>query len=102
MSCKGFDEITGFTLNFRIALGLALILVSYIIGWPAVFFLGFLSVYLNEPAVGLVGGPLVYGFSHLVFLAGVFLVGSKIYEFCRDQARQAFSRLFRQKGDAGK
>ena len=102
MSSKGFDEIKGFTLNFRIALGLALILVSYIIGWPAVFLLGFLSVYLNEPAVGLVGGPLVYGFSHLVFLAGVFLVGSKIYEFCRDRAREAFRRRFPPKSGAGK
>lgn len=101
MGSKGLDEITGFTLNFRIILGLALILVSYIIGWPAVFFLGFLSVYLNEPAVGLVGGPLIYGFSHLVFLVGVLLVGSEVYEFCRDRARQALRKRLRRSGDAG-
>ena len=61
----------------RILLGVFLIGFSYVIGWPAVGALSGLAVYLNEPLVAVIGGPLTYGLSHLVFLAGMYLAGAK-------------------------
>lgn len=61
----------------RILFGVFLIVFSYIIGWPAVAALAALAIYLHEPLVGIIGGPLTYGLSHLVFLAGMYLSGAK-------------------------
>lgn len=60
----------------RAVAGLALIGFSYILGWPMVGALGFLAVYLSKPLIGVIGGPLTYGLSHLVFLAGMYLAGA--------------------------
>ena len=62
--------------------GLFLVLLSYIIGWPAVAALGVVSFHLDEPMILVVGGPLVYGFSHLVFLAGMYLAGRDYAAAC--------------------
>jgi hypothetical protein len=61
----------------RILWGVFLIGFSYIIGWPAVGALAGLAIYLQEPLVAIIGGPLTYGLSHLVFLAGMYLSGAK-------------------------
>jgi hypothetical protein len=61
----------------RMIIGLWLVAFSYIIGWPAVAVLGILSVYLREPLIVAVGGPVTYGFSHLVFLVGAWLAGAQ-------------------------
>ncbi len=63
--------------NLRITFGLFLIAVSYIIGWPAVGVLGTVSIYMREPLIIAIGGPIVYGFSHLVFLCGMYFAGSQ-------------------------
>ena len=59
----------------RIWAGLALIGFSYIIGWPAVGLLAWASYLLREPLIVAIGGPITYGLSHLVFLAGSYLAG---------------------------
>jgi hypothetical protein len=61
----------------RILFGVFLIGFSYIIGWPAVGALAVLAVYLENPLVAIIGGPLTYVLSHLVFLAGMYLTGAK-------------------------
>jgi hypothetical protein len=61
----------------RMIVGLTLVGFSYIIGWPAVAAMGFLSVYFREPLLIVIGGPLTYVFSHLVFLAGAWLAGTQ-------------------------
>lgn len=61
----------------RILLGVFLIGFSYVIGWPAVSALAGLAVYFREPLVAIIGGPLAYGLSHLVFMAGMYLSGAK-------------------------
>jgi hypothetical protein len=76
----------------RMIIGLALIGFSYIIGWPAVMTLGILAVYSREPIIIVLGGPIAYGFSHLVFLAGAWLVGTK---YARILMRYATKVLFR-------
>jgi peptidoglycan-N-acetylglucosamine deacetylase len=58
----------------RFLTGVGLILISYVLGWPMVGLFSFLAAYFQRPGL-LIGGPLSYGFSHLVFLAGMFLAG---------------------------
>ncbi len=60
----------------RVWVGLGLIGFSYIIGWPAVGLLAVISYRLREPLIVVVGGPVAYGLSHLVFLAGSWFAGS--------------------------
>lgn len=67
---------------------------SYIIGWPAVAALGILSVKLHNPWIAIIGGPLTYGLSHLVFLLGMYLSGA-VYSmiFLRWLARVSMEKL---------
>ena len=60
----------------RIIGGLLAMMVSYIIGWPAIAVLGLLAIRVHEPWIVIVGGPLTYGLSHLVFLLGMYLCGA--------------------------
>jgi len=55
--------------------GIFLVVLSYVISWPGVAFFGLLSVYLKQPLVLIIGGPLIYGISHLVFFAGAYIAG---------------------------
>ena len=78
----------------RIVLGICLIGFSYVIGWPAVGALTTLAVYLQEPLVAVIGGPLTYGLSHLVFLAGMYLAGAEYTRiFLRWAARMAVEKF---------
>lgn len=61
--------------SFRIIFGVAAIGFSYVIGWPAISALGALAIYINRPWLIAIGGPLLYGLSHLVFLLGMYLAG---------------------------
>jgi peptidoglycan/xylan/chitin deacetylase (PgdA/CDA1 family) len=58
----------------RFVAGAWLMLFSYVLGWPMVGLFSLLAAYFQRPGL-LMGGPLCYGFSHLVFLAGMFLAG---------------------------
>ncbi len=62
----------------RVLVGLFLILLSYVIGWPAVALLAGIAVYTRKPLILAVGGPLVYGFSHAVFLVGIYYAGKDV------------------------
>lgn len=61
----------------RVWTGLGLIGLSYVIGWPAVGLLALIAFHMREPLIVAIGGPIVYGVSHLVFLAGFYLAGSR-------------------------
>lgn len=60
----------------KVIAGIFAIVVSFLIGWPAVAALGFLAIKLHKPWLVVVGGPLTYGLSHLVFLLGMYLCGA--------------------------
>jgi len=60
----------------RMLAGLILVGFSYLIGWPAVAAFGILAAYLREPAIAVIGGPAIYGLSHVVFLIGAWLAGA--------------------------
>jgi hypothetical protein len=80
----------------RILFGVFLIGFSYIIGWPAVGALAALAIYLEEPLVAIIGGPLTYGASHLVFIAGMYLAGAKYSGiFLRWATRVVMEKLMR-------
>jgi peptidoglycan-N-acetylglucosamine deacetylase len=59
----------------RLWVGLGLIGFSYIIGWPAIALLTWFAFYFREPLIIVVGGPVTYGLSYLVFLAGWYFAG---------------------------
>ena len=80
--------------SIRVILGVSAILFSYIIAWPAIAVLGAISVYLNNPLLVVIGGPLLYGFSHLVFIFGMYLAGAKYSMiFLRWLTRVAMEKL---------
>jgi len=83
--------------SVRIIVGISAIGVSYIIGWPAVGLLGAISIYLNEPLIVMIGGPLTYGLSHLVFIVGMYLAGAQYARiFLRWATRVAMEKLIGQ------
>ena len=61
--------------SIRIILGVSAVCFSYIVAWPAISVLGFLALYFDRPWLIAIGGPLLYGLSHLVFLLGMYLAG---------------------------
>ena len=80
--------------SMRVVIGISTIAFSYIIGWPAVGALGALSIYLEKPLVVAIGGPLIYGLSHLVFLLGMYLAGADYTRiFLRWATRVAVEKL---------
>ena len=58
----------------RFLTGVGLMLFSYVLGWPMVGLFSVLAAYFQKPSL-LIGGPFSYGFSHLLFLSGLYLAG---------------------------
>ncbi len=78
----------------RAIAGISAIGISYIIGWPAVVLLGAVSVHLGKPMIAIIGGPVTYGLSHLVFILGMYLAGADYTRiFLRWAARKAMEKL---------
>ncbi len=81
----------------RMVWGLVIIGISYTIGWPMVGLLGMLAVYLNEPLIAIIGGPVTYGLSHLTFMLGAWLAGAEhARTFLRWATRVIISKLMKQ------
>ena len=64
-------------LTASVIIGLVLIVVSYLIGIPAVFIVGGIAAWLKNPTFGVIGIPLIYGFSWLLLMLGLYLAGPK-------------------------
>ncbi|RJR48891.1 MAG: hypothetical protein C4576_07590 [Desulfobacteraceae bacterium] len=80
--------------SLRVLLGVFSIGFSYVIGWPAISALGALAIYVEKPLLVAIGGPLLYGLSHLVFMLGMYLSGAKYSKiFLRWATRVAMERL---------
>jgi peptidoglycan/xylan/chitin deacetylase (PgdA/CDA1 family) len=60
--------------SFRFFFGVGLVLFSYVLGWPMVGLFSALSAYFQAPVL-LMLGPAFYGFSHLVWMFGMYLAG---------------------------
>jgi hypothetical protein len=63
----------------RLIAGLILMAFSYIIGWPAIIALSLLAVYWREPLIAIIGGPVTYGLSCMVFLIGAWIARAPHY-----------------------
>ena len=63
--------------SFQVIVGVFLICLGSLLGWPAVAALGILAIKFNEPLLAVIGGPLVYGLSYLVFTLGMYFSGAK-------------------------
>ncbi|MBN1474366.1 MAG: hypothetical protein JW914_07105 [Syntrophaceae bacterium] len=63
--------------TFPMVMGILMIVFSYIIGLPAVFFLTMFAVWTKKPLVGIIGGPLIYAISTVVFVIGIRMAGLK-------------------------
>jgi len=78
----------------RAIAGISAIGISYIIGWPAVAFLGIVAIHFKKPMIAIVGGPLTYGLSHLVFILGMYLAGADYTRiFLRWATRKAMEKM---------
>jgi peptidoglycan/xylan/chitin deacetylase (PgdA/CDA1 family) len=64
----------------RFFFGVGLVLFSFVLGWPMVALFGVLSAYSHAPVLLLLGTAF-YGFSHLVFLFGMFLAGPNCIKY---------------------
>jgi hypothetical protein len=65
--------------TLRLIAGLILMVLSFIMGWPAIFALGFLAVWLQEPLIAVIGCPTTYGLSYIVFIVGAWLARAPHY-----------------------
>jgi hypothetical protein len=63
----------------RLIAGLILMVLSFLLGWPAVFALSFLAVRLQEPLIAVIGCPTTYGLSYVVFIIGAWLARAPHY-----------------------
>ncbi len=63
--------------SLEVIAGVFLIVLSSLLGWPTVAVSGVLAVKLDEPLIAVIGGPLVYGFSYLVFWLGMYFSGAR-------------------------
>lgn len=81
----------------RLIAGLILMGLSYLIGWPAVAFLIFLAAWLQKPLIAVIGCPVTYGFSYVVFFAGAWLARAPHYMglLGRYVLEKLFRKLFR-------
>ena len=80
--------------SLAVITGVVLIIIASLLGWPAVTLLGLIALELGEPLIAVIGGPLVYGLSHLVFLVGMYFSGAEYSViFCRWLTRVIMERL---------
>ncbi len=59
----------------RLLIGVGLIGLSMLLGWPLIGALGTLAIYLGEPLVAVIGGPAAYGLSWVVYGSGLLVAG---------------------------
>ena len=57
----------------RLMTGLILMVLSFIIGWPAIAALSVLAVWFKEPLIAIIGCPTTYALSCVVFIVGAWL-----------------------------
>jgi hypothetical protein len=61
----------------RIVVGVSMVGFSFVMCWPAISALTTISVFVRRPWIAVIGGPVLYGLSHLCFLGGMALAGAK-------------------------
>lgn len=74
--------------------GLIMIGFSYIIGLPAVVAMGIIAVWVKKPLVAVIGGPLIYAVSTIIFIIGIRMAGKTyVHVFCRWMVRVVLEKI---------
>jgi uncharacterized RDD family membrane protein YckC len=63
----------------RLIAGLALMALSFVMGWPAIAALSVMALRWNEPLMVIIGGPVAYALSCAVFFVGAWLARAPHY-----------------------
>lgn len=63
----------------RLICGLILMVLSFLLGWPAIAALSVLAVWWHEPLIFVIGGPTTYALSCVVFIIGAWLARAPHY-----------------------
>lgn len=61
----------------RFIIGMVIIGFSYLMAWPLISLFGILAVLFKQPLLFVVGSPIVYGISYLVFFLGIAVAGKE-------------------------
>ena len=69
--------------SFQLVLGLILLGLSYVIGWPGVLASGIVAAYFKSPLIFVIGAPVIYGFSFLVWGVSMLLMGKDNIRYAR-------------------
>ena len=78
----------------RVYVGLVFMAMSFLLGLPALAFLGYLSVKLSRPITIAVGGPVVVILVHIMFGVGVYLAGQNYASEVLQWAAKRFLQKF--------
>jgi hypothetical protein len=84
---------------FQLILGLVLLVISYIIGWPAVALCGVLAAHYQEPLILVVGGPAVYILSWIIWWISMLLIGKEGMAYAQTLGKWLGSRFIARYGD---
>ena len=63
----------------RLIAGLIIMVLSFIMGWPAIAALSVLAVWWREPLIFVIGGPIAYALSCVVFIVGAWMARAPHY-----------------------
>ena len=79
----------------RVYIGLVLMVMSFLLGLPALAFLSYLSLKWSKPMAIAVGGPAVIILVHIMFGVGVYLAGqnyaSKVLQWATKKFLQKYT-----------
>ena len=77
----------------KFLIGIGVIGFSYLIAWPLIGLLGILAAYFRKPLIFIVGSPVAYGFSYVVFIFGVWLAGKDSIKYMNTFTRWLVGRI---------
>ncbi len=77
----------------RMFIGLGVLTLSMILGWPAVAALGAIGIYLEKPLIALVGGPVIYGISWVIYGLAFLIAGKDLLLYARAFNRWAARKI---------
>jgi hypothetical protein len=79
--------------SWRLVAGVTLIGISMLLGWPSVGVLGVVATVLRDPLLFLLGGPLTYSVSWLIWLLGMGVAGPDNYHYGKVVLRWGLRRF---------
>lgn len=82
----------------RLIIGLIILALSFTLGWPLITACSIVSIWMGNPYIIIIGGPMIYGFSFLLWTLSMYLTGHDSYKYGRIFLRWAARRLVEKRG----